>query len=341
MPNPKPLQTCESCGREFWSQDELLKNCSRWRICERKNLWFNCSCNSTIVIPKGKYPWYAPEDRLSADAKSILNCLATIQTLPHIPSYVADLQALAGQESTSSGILAKQVRKSPILASSVLKLANSKSRQQPIDSLEHAISYIGLKSFNSMVQIAAIHTWQTPCLVFSRERFWEASFLTGEIAEFLAERCNLDIQGDEAYLAGAMVNLGKIVLAMVDPKLTDKVARQVDNLKNLSTWQEAEANLSAPDHIALGEIIASFWGFPEFVISAICNHHKGSTTGHGEAINSDELAGFANQICHWVSLMPHRIDSKLLSSYSDRFNLSSLQLEELTSELMHLKRKSA
>ena len=337
----KPLKVCESCGREFWSEADLLDRTSRWRICERKNLWFNCSCESTNFIPKGQYAWYHPEDKLSSEAASLFNSLATVEQLPNIPSYINELQQAACRPNASAAKLAKLVRKTPILAASVLDLANSKCREEKIETLELAIAYIGLDSFQEMVQLAEIKTWQTPCRHFSREDFWSSSLLTGEISEFLAKRFVPEFNHDEAYIAGSMLNLGKIAYAMVEPHATDEIAREVDNLSTLDTWCEVERKRNAPSHVALGEIVASFWGFPDFVIESIMRHHRPAPHAKPRKITISELAGFANQICHWVTLKPHRIDEDLIHAYCIQLGISEKELQDLTSEFMDIKRQSA
>ena len=86
--------------------EDFLHDTSRWRICDRQNLWFNCSCQSTNMIIKGKYDWYSPDMQMSDGAKSVFNQIPTIKELPHVPSYVMELQQLIAQENTTSKQLA-------------------------------------------------------------------------------------------------------------------------------------------------------------------------------------------------------------------------------------------
>src|SRR6478609_2691095 len=104
--NPTPLKTCNTCGRKYMSPEDFLHNTSRWRICESGHLWFNCLCNSTNMIIKGKYDWYDPTKQLSDSAQSIFNLIPNMKELPRIPSYVMEILTLIQDENTSSTKLA-------------------------------------------------------------------------------------------------------------------------------------------------------------------------------------------------------------------------------------------
>ena len=67
------IKKCKSCGREFRSERDFFENTSRWTICSQNNLWFDCSCESTLMLTKGKYPWYSPDKHMGIESSSVFN----------------------------------------------------------------------------------------------------------------------------------------------------------------------------------------------------------------------------------------------------------------------------
>ena len=295
------------------------------------------------MIIKGKYDWYDPQSGLSDQAKSVFNVLPNLKELPHVPTYVMELHALPEKEGTTSKQLASVVKKAPLLASKLLIIANQMRQNtgSRIDSLEHAISYIGLTSFKDMILLAVVHTWEVPCKIFSRDRFWDSAFTTGDLSEILAKKFAPHLIQDAAYLAGTLANIGKITQAMMDPGLADRIASDLENVKILGTWTEGEGRHHGYSHTILGEIAASFWGFPIYAIEAIANHHSIPQSMFDEKFTMTEIVALANQLTHWVELNPHRIDETLMSALLERFKATQPEMEQLVADYLSQSKKSA
>ena len=336
MSPKQPLKTCKNCGREFLTEADFLKGTSRWRVCDRGNLWFNCSCNSTITIIKGKFEWYSPGAVMSSGAASVFNTLPEMKKLPHLPSLVMELQQMLKDEKASVAQLANECRRDPIMAGKVLKIANQMRRIQDspnIESLVHAITYIGIKSFNDIILAASLGTFKVSCSVFNVDTFWDESYRLGRIAEYLAHRFAPHIILDEAYIAGSLCELGKLVTALCFPSIADTLAAEEADPKVLRGWDLGEKLHDLPSHTILGEIGASLWGLPDFVIKAISEHHDEPDLADPELQLADIL-GFANQLGYWVALEPARIDQKLLKLLVSKFKLNDAKVEELVEKIM-------
>ena len=337
----EPLKTCNTCGRQFENPDDFLKETSRWRICDRGHLWFNCGCQSTNMILKGKFDWYSPEKSLSDDAQSVFNKLPSIKELPHIPHYVMQLQELIQKDTTTSKQLADIAKKAPLLATNILNIANNQaSGGQRIESLEHAISYIGLNALNEMVLVAALNTFEFKCEKFKENDFWEASFLCGRIAEFLAKKFAKDVLPDEAYIAGTLANVGKVVQAITNPELADTIYKEINNVKTLGSWVDAEARHNAFDHCILGEIAVMFWGLPDYIANTVASHHKAPQGPPKDFFTIDDVVTFANQLAHWVLLQPAQMDDDILEAAYEKFGIAPKEAEGLINELLPLKAAS-
>ena len=163
----------------------------------------------------------------------------------------------------------------PNIALGVLRTANNlrTPSSQSSQSLAHAISYIGRKTLNDMIVAETLQDFDFKSHHFSKDDFWLEAILTGKIAEFLADRYAKNISKDEAYIAGSLANIGKIVSAICFPEITDDVARTVTNPRRPRTWTDGEDQLRAYSHLVLGEVAAALWGFPEYIVHALSYHH--------------------------------------------------------------------
>ena len=339
----KPYKICNTCGREFWTEQDFLKETTRWRMCERGNLWFNCGCNSTNMIIKGKFPWYSPDMFMSGEAKSVFNTLPSLQDLPHLPTSVMELQQLILDDKVSSGQLAEVSKKDPLIATNILKIANNlkTGSSNAIESLEHAISFIGLNSLSDIILTASIKAFPFKTSVFQSEAFWDASFQTGRIAEQLSRRFAPNLVHDEVYLAGALCNVGKVVLAICFPNDADKIETDSRDPKKLTSWRKGENNHKTQNHCILGEIASSFWGLPEYIMNAAAYHHKvPETSGKKPDPDITDIVRLANQLSHWIQLEPNKIEQELLVASAQTFGLTEADLDKVADDLMTLRQAS-
>ena len=332
-----PDKRCDSCGEEFHSEDDFLRKSNRWRVCDRGHLWFNCHCGSTLLIRKGKHDWYSPDMALAGPASSLFNKLSMGDLLPHIPSAIMQIQQKLDDENVSSKILADLTKGAPLIAGAILKMANNLKpmRSAEIKSLEHAISFVGLKTLKELVQAAGLQSFKFKSKIFDSDYFWRQATLRGIIAERLAHRFNKQLEHDEVYLAASLCNIGKAVMAICFPDQVDQIETDLRNPRILGTWVEAEKRHDFYDHRVLGEIGASFWGMPEYVLRTSLEHHvalKNTAT-----IEISHVVGFANQLTHWVDLTPHLMDEELMAYYRKVFGLDAAEVETMVDEMIELR----
>ena len=345
-------KTCNYCNRVYRQAEDFYRDTSRWRVCDQKNLWFNCVCGSTLMLPRGKFAWYSPAKIMSPNAATVFNSLGDLSSLPHIPASVMEIQQMLQQADVEVSDLAKKVKTDPIIAANLLSLANNmKSNRDPhdrkkIESLEHAIVFVGKKTLSELVMAISLKMFDAKCKVFSPDRFWKESFLTGDIAEALATLIGSKFSKDELFISASLCNLGKFVTALCLPKIVDDIQAHVDNPKTLCTWRHAERVLKAPDHCILGEIGAVMWGLPTYVMDATSQHHylkqnRAGTKYSENLLSMTEIVALANQLSHWILLKPSRIDQTHLDYLTKAACLSKTQLEDFCTSLGYLAKRAA
>jgi len=334
-PNMHPIMDCKNCGRLFFSTEDFLAHTSRWRICSEGHLWFNCACEATNVIMKGRHDWYNPLSKLSDQAQSIFNQIPGLRTLPRLPMAVMELLQKIDDENASSHDLAALARHDPLLSAKILRIAENQTmhyHSRP-KSLSHAISLVGRHHVKEIVLLAAISSVEPKTRVFHADEFWDHSMAIGRIAEHLAKKFKTDLAEDEAYITGCLCNLGKLVLALCRPDIADRFQAEVNDIHTLGPWTAAEQRHAGFQHTVIGEIGGALWGLSQSSIDGIQGHHSIATTPEPA---SYELIGLANQFAHWIWLQPHQMDRELFNQLLQRFHLSPKDADVLAEELMPL-----
>ncbi len=292
------------------------------------------------MIKKGKFDWYNPGKTMSQAAAGVFNQLGSLQQLPHVSMTIMEIQESLQSPEVDIPTLAKKVRRDPILAAGLLETANNiKSSRDPgdrakIDSIEHAIMYVGKSAFSDLVMTISLKSFVVSSRVFDADRFWKESFITAELAEIIASKWGASVIRDEVYIGAALCNIGKIVGALAIPSVIDKIETMVSNPKTLCSWTQAEALLKTPSHTILGEIGGALWGLPKYVLEAVSSHHGSTMTWLKTPAKRDtpklelwECVALANQISHWILLRPSRMDQSLLNQLTAVANISAKEIE--------------
>ena len=138
------------------------------------------------------------------------------------------------------------------------------------------------------------------------------------IAEKVVKDFNVDVSGDLAFIAATLCNVGKLVGCICLPEEIDAIYRATKSLQKLSTWTIAEQQMGACDHRILGEIAASLWGLPDYVLEAIQHHHDtfASNRWGKTPATLNNVVVFSSQLSHWIRLEPFRIDKQILNGCS-------------------------
>lgn len=352
---------CKCCERKYDNPEDYLTGTSRFRLCSKGNLWFECSCGSGMILRKGEFEWYSPSMKMSDSAATIFKEVQEIKNIPLIPAAVMDLQTIIADEASSSKKIEDALRSAPNIALGVLKTANNlrSSSSAEFTSLSHAISYIGRQTVNDIVLSETLQDFDFRCHDFSKDQYWLESLLTGKISEQLAQRFAPNISKDEAYIAGSLINIGKIVSAICFPDSTDNVERAVNNPRRPKSWTQAENQLRTYSHTVLGEIAAALWGFPEYVVHALYYHHtppqdvpdlitdncefldEENKRDGGDGPSLQQIVALANQYSHWVLLQPSRMDPFIFEQYAKIVGLDDSSKDLLGEELMNLRPQAA
>jgi putative nucleotidyltransferase with HDIG domain len=210
--------------------------------------------------------------------------------MPMLPALAADVMGLAIDPDVSIARIARVIAKDQVLATRVLRLANSAycAPMQEVTTVNDAIVRMGTGPvrnvvlavcFTSRLQGANVYGPQGRDLV-------DHAIGTAYLARLVAERLGTD--ADEAFMCGLLHDMGKLLLL--------KLAR--DFIKfGVPTPSTQEIEVVCRDrHPEIGARLLRQWQLPETLESPVRYHHDpaASTTHSHEAA----VTYMANRLSH-------------------------------------------
>jgi len=111
---------------------------------------------------------------------------------------------------------------------------------------------------------------ELPGYALDREALWRQSQICGITTRIVAKKCRY-AKADEAYTAGLLRDIGKVIL---DHYMTEQyeviVAQVVDSDK---TFLQVEQDVLGFNHGQVGARIAEKWHLPQELVETIATHH--------------------------------------------------------------------
>jgi signal transduction histidine kinase/HD-like signal output (HDOD) protein len=231
--------------------------------------------------------------------------MVDMERLPTLPSIAMEaIRLLEGEESNFDSI-ADLLRNDQVLTGRILQYANSAffALRQPVSSISQAVALIGFDALRTIILSVSIFDCFSGKLAPLKKKllgFWLHSIGVAATAEILAKRLGFPLP-EEAYLAGLIHDLGKLVCYQAMPEQFLKLCQELDRQGTYSTKTlplTLEENLLGMNHIDAGRLLAEKWNLPEPLARVIRLHHQPVF----ETILPDEehlpqLIRFADALC--------------------------------------------
>ncbi len=245
----------------------------------------------------------------------------------------------AGDPSTTASDIAAILREDQALSARVLKIANSAFYGLPrqIGSIKSAVLLLGQKTIRNLALTATMSgAIEKPISGYGlpRGELFRHSLVVARAASQIASETNRSV-ADEAYTAGLLHDIGKLVL---DEHIESRVGAIAEMARDESiSFAEAERRLMGMDHGEVGAILAEKWGLPDFLADAIRSHHH-APSGR----DSEETAGLV-AVCMLANRLARTLgtgvganetpDPDMPSVILEILGLSPKDVPELTKEV--------
>lgn len=247
-------------------------------------------------------------------AKKIAQIAGDLPTMPHIATLVMKKVA---DPNASARDLHKIISGDPALASKILKIANSAfyGCTRNISTLTDAIVILGFNTIRSLAIAAATQKlFRKGRMRLVDKLLWEHSIGVAIAARTVAKKVRFP-KAEEAFLAGLLHDIGKIVLDVNIPEKFMRIVQEVYNNPG-TTFMEAEQEMLGFDHTEVGYMVVHKWKFADSMEEAVRYHHAPEQAQILPILSY--ILHLANCICIKLEIGPEKnpdLDMTELSSF--------------------------
>ncbi len=194
----------------------------------------------------------------------------SLQRIPSVPRVYAELRSVMSNPDFDLGGVAKVISRDPGLVVKVLQVVNSAfyGLRQRISDLNHAVALMGSSTISSLVLGITLHD-QFAVLGAARRALdeeWHRALAIAEAAKRIAESEHVSPDTvEEAYLAGLLHNVGRLVLAS---NLSDRFTA-IEWPEDRSEVIAIERSAFGAGHPELGGLLLGTWGLDDGLVEAV------------------------------------------------------------------------
>lgn len=202
--------------------------------------------------------------------RRIIGKIEKLPSLPHV--YAALTKALVDEETTAADV-AGILEQDMAICAKLLQLVNSAFFRiaRRIASIEDAVVYLGsnmVKNLVLAVEVFRPADEHSKLKGFSFESLQQHALYTASIAAQIATDKQ---QAEDAFMAGMLHDIGKLILACEFPEYLQQVVATAS--KDNRPMYVVEQDSKGVTHAEIGAYLLGLWGLPYPIIEAVANHH--------------------------------------------------------------------
>jgi HD-like signal output (HDOD) protein len=198
--------------------------------------------------------------------------------IPPFPQVAIQMLRLTSNEDVSMRHLSGLISSEPAFSSEVLTIANSAlyPTRVPITSVLQAIVVLGTNALRGLCITVGIRTYLGAALNHESLRaIWRHNMACALIARQLALAGSMN--GDTAYTAGIMHDIGRLALAVISPKRYAALLEKHSGTP--SSILQLEHELFGFDHCLAGRHLVVDWKLPSDFEPIVAEHHSPRSAG--------------------------------------------------------------
>lgn len=218
-----------------------------------------------------------------------------VDSLPTLPAVPVRVLELLDDAETTLDQIGETIGLDPVLASRVMRLANSSyfGGGARASTLEAAVMRLGTGEVRSAVlTIAVIDALPQESLLLDLREFWRHALASAVISRRLARDVR-SFDPERAYLAGLVHGLGEIILALYFPDRFERAILDARSAQRAARESLQEEFKFLPPELAAR--VLERWSFPEEIVEAVEHQLSPGGAPAQRALAAILLA--ANRIC--------------------------------------------
>lgn len=194
-----------------------------------------------------------------------------VKDIHAMPSVIVRALNIMKKPTASMKELGDIVMFDQSLTIKILALVNSAyyGFSQQISSINIALSLLGMVKVKNIIVAVAMKPMMSNQ---GDKELWKHSMRVAAGCEYLAKLTKI-MDSDEAFIAGFVHDVGKMVLHMSNEKLYAKVISAVNDGADILN---AERKYFDSDHVKTGSLLAKRWQLPILLANIISYHHAPS-----------------------------------------------------------------
>jgi signal transduction histidine kinase/HD-like signal output (HDOD) protein len=248
--------------------------------------------------------------------------LRQVDSLPTLSPIATRLMEITNVEDANLDHLVEVLETDPALSARLLGLCRraDKGLGDRITTVRRAVVMLGLEAVQAAVLSVAVYDLMQGCtprldepaasgsdstLEFDRAGFWMHSVAVASACDLIAEsHTDLGVKPEEAFVAGLLHDLGKLVLDLILPRSYARVLGLAE--RRATSAAEAELRIIGMDHHTAGKRLAEHWGLPPALAEVMWLH--GSIRGgidtlpEGPRRNLVSIVTVARTLCRHLHL---------------------------------------
>ncbi len=213
--------------------------------------------------------------------------------IPSPPPVVTKVLGMLKDPDFSVRQLSRFISDDPSLASRTLAISRSAKyaqRRQP-QSVHEAVLVLGLHTLRNIVLAIAAQSFLARNSKIAK-MLWSHSLGAALAARILARRSGFG-DGELAFLAGLLHDVGEMILLHGDPRGFEDLIEQVQQDK--ISLVDKEREIYEFDHAAIGVALLEFWNIDAAISDAVLRHHEHG--GNPEAKSLPTILRTADYLC--------------------------------------------
>lgn len=195
----------------------------------------------------------------------------SVKDIHAMPSVIVKALNIMKKPTASMKELGDIVMYDQSLTIKILALVNSAyyGFSQQISSISIALSLLGMVKVKNIIVAVAMKPMMSNQ---GDKELWKHSMRVAAGCEYLANLTKI-MDADEAFIAGFIHDVGKIVLHMANEKMYSRVIHVVSEGADIV---ETERKYFDSDHVKTGSLLAKRWQLPILLANIISYHHAPS-----------------------------------------------------------------